>query len=47
MEKYGCEHPNQSAEIQEKRKNTCLEKYGVDNYFKSEEFLNSMTPEKR
>ena len=46
IEKYGSLE-NAYHEINLKIQNTCLQKYGVDNYFKSEEFLNSMTPEKR
>ena len=36
IKKFGGNAPLCSKEIQEKIKNTCIEKYGVDNVFKSQ-----------
>jgi|GEM_PF-2583077 len=33
---FGCDYAMQSAEVREKSKETCLKKYGVDHYFKTE-----------
>lgn len=37
LDKYGC-HYSATNEYQQKRKNTCLAKYGTDSFFKTEEF---------
>lgn len=36
--KWGTEHPNQSAEMKKKHRETCMTKYGVDNPGKLKEF---------
>lgn len=41
LKRYGG-HPNSSKEIQNKRKKTCLEKYGVDHPLKSKEIQNEI-----
>lgn len=33
---FGCDYAMQSAEVRKKSKETCLKKYGVDHYFKTE-----------
>ena len=38
IEKFGCENPFQNEQIKEKIKHTNLQKYGVDNIFKSTKF---------
>lgn len=35
---YGCKAPTQNPEVVEKGRQTCLENFKVDNYFKSEKF---------
>ena len=40
--KYGCEHPMQSKQVQENLKQSIINKYGVDNAFKSEEIKNKI-----
>jgi hypothetical protein len=42
MAKYGCEHPGQNKEFQEKMKRTFINKYGVDNPGKSKEVQEKM-----
>ncbi len=42
-EKYNGIHPGQTIESKEKRKKTCLEKYGVDNPFKRIDFIDCKT----
>ena len=37
LEKYGC-HYSATEEYKQKRKNTCLNKYGTDHFFKTDEF---------
>jgi len=39
LEKYGVEHVLQNESIQRKFKNTNLNRHGVDNYSKTEEFI--------
>lgn len=39
MEKYGHKYPIQNPEVKEKYKQTCLNKYGVDNYAKTQEYI--------
>lgn len=34
--RFGCDYAMQSAEVRKKSKETCLKKYGVDHYFKTE-----------
>lgn len=39
LKKYGTNHPTQNDEVKENHKKTIIEKYGVDSYSKTEEFL--------
>lgn len=38
LKKYGVEHPSKSLELQKKKENTCLERYGVKNIKQFDEF---------
>lgn len=40
--KYGCDWITQSELFKQKYKNTCIEKYSVDNYTKSIKYLNQV-----
>lgn len=35
IEKYGCPNPINNEQVKEKAKQTCLKRFGVDNYFKT------------
>ena len=36
---YGTKHANQNEDVKDKIKDTCLEKYGVENCFQSKEII--------
>lgn len=39
--KHGVDHVAKTTEVKEKKKKTCIEKYGVSSYFSSKEFLSN------
>lgn len=44
MERYGFNVPIKNKEVSKKLKQTCLKKYGVDNYAKTSEYIDKVTP---
>ena len=42
IEKWGCQNPMQNSEIKEVLKTSLLKKYGVDNYSKTEDYINKV-----